>query len=68
MKIWNQSPPLFDPAYGQEETELHFYPANTKAPAGCVIICPGGGYTSRAFHEGEPYALCSMRPAYTRRL
>lgn len=57
MKIWNQSPPLFDPAYGQEETELHFYPANTKAPAGCVIICPGGGYTSRAFHEGEPYAL-----------
>lgn len=64
MKLWNQTPPLFDPAFEQPETELHFYPAaetsaaaaDTASPAGCVIICPGGGYHLRAAHEGEGYA------------
>ncbi|MCI8589280.1 MAG: alpha/beta hydrolase [Clostridiales bacterium] len=56
MKLWSQTPPLFDPAYEQPETELHFYPANTASPAGCVIICPGGAYRLRAAHEGEAYA------------
>lgn len=61
MKLWSKTPPLFDPAYGQPETELHFYPAdgaavNPASPAGCIIICPGGGYRIRAAHEGEAYA------------
>jgi len=25
-------------------------------PRACVLICPGGGYTLRARHEGEPFA------------
>lgn len=30
-----------------------FYPAYTKEPAPCVLICPGGGYTTLAWeHEG----------------
>ncbi|MDT8390152.1 MAG: alpha/beta hydrolase [Lentisphaeria bacterium] len=35
---------------------IDVYPAPGKNAAGCVLICPGGGYGGRAAHEGEPIA------------
>ncbi|MEW9699740.1 alpha/beta hydrolase [Paenibacillus sp. SI8] len=35
---------------------LTLYPLAGKAVSSAVIICPGGGYGRRAFHEGEPVA------------
>lgn len=33
------------------------YPVATEAPVGAVIVLPGGGYSGRAAHEGEPISL-----------
>jgi len=33
------------------------YPVRAAEPAPAIVICPGGGYTRRAPHEGEPIAL-----------
>lgn len=33
------------------------YIVNDGSHHGAIIICPGGGYVERAFHEGEPVAL-----------
>lgn len=38
------------------EPFINVYPASGGGPAGCVLICPGGGYGGRAPHEGEPIA------------
>lgn len=35
---------------------MTFYPAPTHHPAPCIVIYPGGGYSHRANHEGEPIA------------
>lgn len=35
---------------------IELYPATVENPAGAVIICPGGGYSHRAEHEGQPIA------------
>jgi len=33
---------------------MTYYPAKTPAPAGCVIVCPGGGYESKTMdYEGS---------------
>lgn len=37
--------------------KLHFYPPETQKGDGAVIIFTGGGYSKRAPHEAEPYAL-----------
>ena len=36
--------------------ELYLLEKAPEAPAGLVLICPGGGYARRAKHEGEPIA------------
>jgi acetyl esterase/lipase len=36
---------------------LTFYPADKDKANGCaVVVCPGGGYSDRAGHEGKPIA------------
>ena len=55
MKLWENTP-LFNPEYGDEQPELHFLPAKAEHPVGCVIICAGGSYRIRAYHEAYPYA------------
>lgn len=35
---------------------LHKYPLKGKKPTAAILICPGGGYTHLAPHEGEPIA------------
>ena len=34
-----------------------FYPSPEKATGAAMVICPGGGYSGLAAHEGEGYAL-----------
>lgn len=37
---------------------MTFYPATSPGPAGCVIVCPGGGYEAKTMkEEGEDVAL-----------
>ncbi|HBP38375.1 MAG TPA: alpha/beta hydrolase [Clostridiales bacterium] len=36
---------------------LTYYPAESGAGRGTIIVCPGGGYAGKADHEGEPIAL-----------
>ena len=42
---------------GGKKVMMHYYPASVKLSPAAVIIFSGGGYSHRAYHEGEPYAL-----------
>lgn len=44
---------LFD----NDTVEMHCYEPEVKKGNGAVIIFSGGGYSHRAYHEAEPYAL-----------
>ena len=56
MKLWENGTPLFEESYGQPETEMHLYLADVDNPTGCVVVCAGGGYAGRAWHEDKAYA------------
>lgn len=57
MKLWENGTPYFNPEYGQEETTITPYLVKEgNKEKGLVIVCPGGGYSGRAPHEGEPIA------------
>lgn len=55
-KLWENRIPFYNESFGQPEPMIHFYPAESDNTRGCVIVCPGGGYEMRAYHEGEPVA------------
>lgn len=52
LKMWDKTP-------GMCETEpvLEYYKAADRKSDGVVVIYPGGGYSARAPHEGQGYAL-----------
>lgn len=52
IDIWNGNAP-----YGGGSVQMHCYEPEVKKGDGAVIIFSGGGYSHRAYHEGEPYAL-----------
>lgn len=52
IRMWETTPAL-----AGEEPVLEYYPAENKRTDATVVILPGGGYTHRAKHEGEGYAL-----------
>ena len=54
IKLWEKEPPLY--IEGCEIPVMEHYPSDGKSN-GAVVIFPGGGYTHRARHEGEGYAL-----------
>ncbi len=54
IPLWPTNPPYFDASIGQPEPTLT--PFLLPGAQGAVIVCPGGGYTGRADHEGEPIA------------
>ena len=57
IRLWDEGKtPLYDAAFGQEEPRLYPYLLKDKPDTGVVIVCAGGGYTHRAYHEGEPIA------------
>lgn len=57
IKLWPDGAPG---ALGREESDIPtltpYFPAPEKATGAAVIVCPGGGYTRLAPHEGEPVA------------
>jgi acetyl esterase/lipase len=53
--LWPGEPPGSD-VEDDFRPRLDIYLADTPAPRGAVVVLPGGGYTHRALHEGEPVA------------
>ena len=59
IKLWENGTPLFDESFGQPEPTLTPFLLPTYKEGqthGCVIVCPGGGYSGRAEHEAWPIA------------
>lgn len=57
IKLWAKNTPYYNPEFGQEETTITPYLVKDGNPhKGLVIVCPGGAYSGRADHEGEPIA------------
>ena len=54
INLWENTPPDYTEG---EIPKLTYYPAENKRGCGTVVICPGGGYSHRANHEGEGYAV-----------
>lgn len=57
IKLWDGGTPGFNPEIKQDFPSIKPYIINSAAPCGAVIVCPGGGYSHKAAHEGEPIAL-----------
>lgn len=55
LKLWENEIPHFNPD-ADTPNRMTVYLAKNDKPAPCVVIFPGGGYSHRAFHEGEPVA------------
>ncbi len=53
FNLWDGEIPYY---IGGEKPSLSYHKAAVKYGRGAVIICPGGGYSGRAPHEGEGYA------------
>ena len=53
ITLWNGEIPK---NVGDEIPKLTYYPTENKLGKGTVIMCPGGGYSHRASHEGKGYA------------
>ncbi len=57
IPLWEEGKtPLFDAAIDQEEPKLYPYLLKDKPNAGAIIICAGGAYARKSYHEGEPVA------------
>ncbi len=56
IPLWKENIPFWDSSISQEIPHIVPYLVNDGKPHGCIIVCPGGGYTKKAFHEGEPIA------------
>lgn len=49
--LWDKVPGNFT-----DEPVIDYYPAKTKRTKAAVVVFPGGGYATRAPHEGKGYA------------
>lgn len=56
IELWD-TPPLFNPSFGYDKPSFSPYILNDGNKHPALIICPGGAYTRRSIHEGEPIAL-----------
>jgi acetyl esterase/lipase len=54
IPLWNGQSPIA--AHGKEMDAPHLVPYICEGSSSAIIICPGGGYTHLAEHEGEPVA------------
>ncbi len=56
LPLWDRSAPEPDGVPAESQPDLQPFPVNAGVPSGAVIICPGGGYSYLAPHEGAPVA------------
>ncbi len=56
IPLWSGETPGIAAAEPSFDPTITAYTIESASPAGCVIVCPGGGYSHRAPHEGEPIA------------
>jgi acetyl esterase/lipase len=57
LPLWPDGVPTPDGVIPPKESpQLTLYPVTGAGPTGFVVVCPGGGYSHRAPHEGEPIA------------
>ncbi|MDQ0299305.1 acetyl esterase/lipase [Salibacterium salarium] len=56
IKLWEGSFPFAMEEEGEVIPSFTTYVIHSTQPTPAVIVCPGGGYTHRAEHEGEPVA------------
>lgn len=57
ISLWQETAPGFNPEFSEEQPSLTPYIIEDGEKHAAVIVFPGGGYSSRAPHEGEPLAL-----------
>lgn len=57
LPLWPGTSPGFDEAINQPAPTITPYIIDAPRSAGAVIVFPGGGYCTKAPHEGEPIAL-----------
>ncbi|WP_256757034.1 alpha/beta hydrolase [Cohnella sp. WQ 127256] len=56
IRLWPNDAPWAQGTGDEDIPAIMAYPVNEDG-RGAVIVCPGGGYSGRAEHEGEPIAL-----------
>lgn len=56
LDIWNGEILGFDEKIGQNRPNLTPYLLGSNQAEPAIIVCPGGGYTHKAQHEGAPIA------------
>lgn len=56
IELWPGGAPGAKGQSAEDRPRLTPYLLNDSLPHSAVIVCPGGGYSGRAFHEGEPIA------------
>ncbi len=61
--LWDDAPPASSPD-APFRPWLEAYPLDVDAPRGAVLVCPGGGYATRAPHEAEPVARAFNEAGY----
>ena len=54
IPLWPEGAPFMDACAGQDAPSLTAFPV--EGSAGAVIVIPGGGYSHKAVHEGNPVA------------
>lgn len=54
ISLW-KNPPYADHSSDHFCASITEYRANSGNT--CIVVCPGGGYSHKAYHEGEPIAL-----------
>lgn len=54
IMLWQQAAPYSEYSPHQPQPSLEAFPA--EGARGAIVVCPGGGYTHKAAHEGAPIA------------
>ncbi len=56
LPLWKETPPGFNPDFGQPVPTLTPFLAQPGASGSAVVVLPGGGYGRKAAHEAAPVA------------
>lgn len=56
IEIFDKDIPLWDIKIQQNKPNITPFIVQSSKPSSAIIICPGGGYTCKADHEGNPIA------------